>query len=457
MCYNIFMDIQKVWKNAQAKIADKVSSVSFDLWIKTLTPEAFENGEYILAATSTAAKQHATNDRHFPHISDFIKEAAPIVEKVTVIDAVEQERRAQATSDPIPATTTARVKVMPINPTKTFDNFIVGKSNEFVAAAAEAVAKTPGTKFNPLFIYGRSGLGKTHLLNAIANHVMTHHPKMSIVLTTCNDFTNDYISALDKKHVGLSQFRARYQDTDVLLIDDIQFLANRRGTQEEFFETFNSLHQNGKQIVITSDRHPDEIATLEERMRSRFKSGLFQDIGTPDVEMRIAILKKKALLENHRLDEEVVDHIATHAYDENMNVRDMEGILFKVIFYSQLKNRPSPTMEDCHAALQTQGDEDRKVKTNADSIIKHVCKYFNITKDEMVGKRRNREFVEPRMFAVYLISEILNIPLAGIGQLMGGRDHATIIHARKKIATQAKTDTRSKRIIEDLTKLIKAE
>ncbi|MCL2586743.1 MAG: chromosomal replication initiator protein DnaA [Firmicutes bacterium] len=459
MWITIGMDINEVWKNAQRKIADKVSSISFDLWIKTLEVDSFADGEFILVAHSSAAKQMALNDRHYPHIDLQLREFAPIIEKVTIIDALEREQKqAEAIREAsgfkqeveIPKKN-APLSFTTVNPTKTFKSFVVGKSNEFVAAAAEAVAKNPGKKINPLFIYGGSGLGKTHLLNAIANEIQWGHPQLRVALATCEKFTNDYVEALRNKTV--SSFRAAYRDIDVLLIDDIQFIENKVSTQEEFFHTFNDLTQNGRQVVLASDRHADKLTTLEGRMRSRFKSGLIQDITSPDVEMRIAILEKKAQEENNKLPSDVVGYLAQKACDADMNVREMEAILLKVLFFAELKRRDIPTLDDCVEALKDM-QEDIESQTTAATILDKVCRYFNIDLEEIMGKRRNREFVEPRMVAIYLICEVLNIPLVNIGQLLGGRDHTTIMHSRNKIASQLKTDARMKRIIEDLTKMI---
>jgi len=449
------VDIQQVWKSAQKNIMDKVSAISFDLWIKTLVADSFSNGEFVLVAHSLAAKLQAQNDRHFPYIESEIKDLAPIVEKVTIIDASEREAAAsddKTVQEEKEVRSNSKGRFIPINPLKTFDTFIVGKSNEFVAAAAEAVAKNPGKRVNPLFIYGPSGLGKTHLLNAIANYIKSERPELRIAFATCENFLNDYVDALKNKTV--SQFRKIYRNIDVLLIDDVHIIENKTGTQEEFFHTFNDLYQNGKQIVLVSDRHADKFQTLEERMRSRFKSGLIQDISVPDVEMRMAILQKKAALENYRIDDQVIKFLAERAYENSMNVRDMEAALFKVIFYAELKNRSAPTVEDCVGALE-ETVEDKKTQATGAGIIDIVCKYFNITKPDIVSKKRNREYVEPRMIAFYLISEFLNIPLVSIGKLLGGRDHTTVMHGKNKIAASLKDDVRLKRIVEDLTKLIK--
>ena len=449
------MNINEVWERAQKKIQDKVSSISFDLWIRPLEVDTFKDGEVTLVAQSSAAKQMALNDRHFPHIDLELRETAPIIEKVTIIDAVEKEKQikeSERANEPALKTTyTPLLSFSTINPTKTFKNFIVGKSNEFVYAAAEAVARQPGKKINPLFIYGGSGLGKTHLLNAIANEISYEFPQLRIALATCEKFTNDYVEALRNKTV--SSFREAYRNIDVLLIDDIQFIENKASTQEEFFHTFNDLYQNGRQIVLASDRHADKLTTLEERMRSRFKSGLIQDITSPDVEMRIAILERKAKEENNRLFPDVVNYLAQKAYEGNMNVREMEAILFKVMFYAELKRREDPTLDDCIEALKDTA-EDIESQTTATTILDKVCKYFNVELDDVMGKKRNREYVEPRMVAIYLMCEVLNIPLTNIGQILGGRDHTTVMHARNKIGSQIKTDPRMKRIIDDLNRML---
>jgi len=446
------MDIGKIWKAVLPKIADKVSSISFDCWIKTLTADSFTDGTFVLLAESKNAKDYASNERHFPHIEAAIKDTAPVVENIKIIDPVEKEQAEPISSKP----SKKESDKLTVNPNQTFENFIVGKSNEIVAAAAEGVAKNPGKRINPLFIYGGVGLGKTHLLNAIANHILTENSKLNIILASSEKFTNDYIYTIKSKEQPAEAFREKYRTTNVLLIDDIQFIADKPSTQEEFFHTFNDLVQNGRQVVLTSDRHPNDMPKLQERMRSRFKSGLIQDIGSPDVEMRTAILQKKAALENQRIDDKVIQHLAKIAADTGANIRDMEAMLFKVIFYVGLMNRTSPTIEDCDNALKV-GEPDKKVQTTADHIIDQVCKYFNVKKSDIVGKRRNREFVEPRHFAMYLISECLNIPLVNIGQVLGNRDHSSVLHGRNKIQSLLTTDNRVKMIVKDISKMVRSE
>jgi chromosomal replication initiator protein len=443
------MDINEVWRKALPIIANNVSSISFDLYIKPLSPEAFENGRFILSAVSTRDADYANNERHFPHIDYAVKTAAPLVEEVIIIDAVEKENRDRKNNpdEKIPPPGPVN-RDSTINPRQTFSSFIVGKSNQEVAAAAEFAAKRPGKKINPLFIYGRSGLGKTHLLNAIANYIMEETPKLKVVLTTCQKFTGEYVDII--KHKGdFGSFRGKYRNVDVLLIDDMQELSGKQATQEEFFHTFNDLFEHNRQIVITSDRHPDEIATLAERMKSRFKGGLLQDIRNPDVEMRIAILQKKASLDGKYLPDDVAAYIAEYSFENNENIRDMEGHLFKTIFYAELKDKSMPDLEDCAAALQDAPDT-TKTDDKGARIIEAVASYFNITANELKSKKRTAELAETRMIAAYIMAENLNIPLINIGEMLGGRDHATVIYSRNKIANKMKTDEKLQTAVNDI-------
>jgi chromosomal replication initiator protein len=450
------MEINEIWKKAKPLIANNVSSISFDLYIKTLTPEAFENGDFILSALSTRDAGYANNDRHFPYIIDAIKRIAPVVEKVIIIDAVEKEKRDNKNKPAPPAEPIAPAapkNISYINPLQTFDNFIIGKSNEFVAHAAEFVAKNPCKKINPLFIWGRSGMGKTHLINAIANYITDNQPELKVVLTSCQKFTAEYVDVIKTKG-DFGVFREKHRNTDVLLVDDIQDLANRQGTQDEFFNTFNDLFEHRRQIVVTSDRPPDEIATLAERLRSRLKSGITQDISNPDTEMRIAILHKKASLDGKYLPPEVAGYIAEYSFDNDENIREMEGHLFKVLFYAELKGKPMPDLDDCHNALAELHDT-KSGDDKGSRIIETVAKYFNITPEELTGKRRTREFAEPRMVCAYVMTENLDIPLINIGEMLGGRDHATVIYSRNKISAEMKNDRRLKTAIIDITEQIK--
>ena len=447
------MDINEIWKKAKPIIENNVTSISYDLYIESLNPEAFENGTFILVAPTTRDANYARNARHFPHIDAAIKAVAPLVEKVEIIDAVEKERR-DASKLPTPEVDLPEPIIYNnnINPQQTFANFIVGKSNQEVAAMAEFVAKHPGKKINPLFIYGRSGLGKTHLLNAIANYILEDKPSTKLVLTSIEKFTDDYVNVIKQKG-DFGAFREKYRNVDVLLIDDVQELASKQATQEEFFHTFNDLFEHQRQIVLTSDRHPNEIATLSERLQSRLKSGIFQDIRTPDIEMRTAILQKKAALEDKFLPTEVAAYIAEHSNKVNENIRDMEGHLVKIIVYAELNGHTVPTIEDCNAALaDNSGDaETARVGDIAARIIATTAGYFDVTPDEITGKRRTEKLANARSVAAYLLTKKLeDVPLTEIGEIVGGRTHAWVIFSRDKIAKQLTHDEKLKTAVDDI-------
>ena len=311
----------------------------------------------------------------------------------------------------------------------------------------QSVAERPSEKFNPLFIYGGVGLGKTHLLHAVGNHLAEHRPDLNVLYVTCEKFTNDYVDSIrngkDKTNLD---FRDKYRNVDVLMIDDIQFIIGKMGIQEEFFHTFNDLYQNNKQIIIASDRSPKDMSALEERLRSRFSSGLIQDIQEPDYETKVAIIKKKCSQEGFLVDENVVDFIAQKT---GTNIREIEGILSKVVFYSQLLGKTHASMDDAHEALKDYGEAER-TDLDAEKIISTVCDFFKVTKEDLIGKKKNKEIVEPRQLCIYLINDMLNIPLTAIGALLGGRDHTTIMHARDKIGNQVKVNPHIRTLVNDI-------
>ena len=289
------------------------------------------------------------------------------------------------------------------------------------------------------------------MLHAIGNHLRKTRPELNVLYVTCNNFTTDYVESLKSGNASAnSSFRQKYRNVDVLMVDDIQFISNKTGTQEEFFHTFNDLYQNNKQIIIASDRPPKEIATLEERLRSRFSMGLIQDIQTPDYETRLAILQKKCSQENYNVDEDVINYIAEHS---DSNIREMEGMLHKVVFYAELIGKSKATMDIVPDALKDIVDTTTQSVT-PERIIDCVCKYFNITKDDIVGKKKNKEIVEPRQIAMYLIYEMLDLPLMKIGEIFGGRDHTTVINARTKIEQMYKENNRIKVCVNDLKNMV---
>lgn len=340
-----------------------------------------------------------------------------------------------------------------VDPRFTFESFVAGKSNEFVFAAAKAVAKNPGANFNPLYIYGASGLGKTHLMQSIANYISLHKPALRVMYTTCEKFINELIDSIylnkGNNRDMQAKFRNRYRNVDVLLIDDVQFLAKKQAVQEELFHTFNALQAENKQIVLTSDVPPKEIATLEERLRTRFEGGLIADIQPPDAETKIAILKQKAFERKAVIPPDVLDFLAR---DSGTDVRTLEGRLTKVIFASKLHEKPI-TLELAATALNEAISEEHEMITS-DKIISGVCSFYKITKDKLLGKSKKKELVIPRQICAYLMCEIMNIPLVSIGEALGGRDHTTVIHSREKVTNLIKVNDRVAKEVEDIRNII---
>ena len=445
-------DLNTLWKAVLDKLELTVSNVSFIMWFKPIkVVDLVDNKHLVIAANTTSAKNQISRN-YFEKLSSAVTDIFGSDLTIEVLDPSEEIEYIKLHGNS--GEKEVEVTKNPFNQKYTFNNFVVGNSNQFVYAAAHAVAEHPGEKFNPLFIYGGVGLGKTHLLHAIGNYFKEFSPNLNVKYVTCEQFANDYIESLgsDSKGKAILEFRSKYRNLDVLMIDDIQFISKKTSTQEEFFHTFNELYQNNKQIIITSDRPPKEIETLADRLRSRFASGLIQDIQQPELETRIAILRKKCQLENYSIDDDVIYYIAEKI---NTNIRELEGMLSKVHFLANLLNKPSATMEDAVAAFDGQLEEDRNDGLSADDIIDTVCKYFDISRQDIVGKKKSKEIVEPRMIAIYLIIEILEIPLDAVGKIFGGRDHSTIMYSRDKITDQLKTSLKTQSNISEIRKMLK--
>ena len=441
-------DIETIWKQILEKLELRISSVSYMLWIKTIKPlEIDENGNFILVAQSVTAKNQILRN-FLDKIDDCIEEVTGRNFKITVLD--QNEEIEYLKNNRVDEKNTSKnEEKSPFKEKFTFDNFVVGKSNQFVYAAARTVAEHPGKRYNPLFIYGGVGLGKTHLLHAIGNYIHEFSPNLKIMYVTCEQFTNDYIASLysPTKNKSIMEFRGKYRNLDVLMVDDIQFISRGKETQEEFFHTFNELIMNNKQIIICSDRPPKDIETLEDRLRSRFSSGLIHDIQAPDIETRIAILHKKSQLEKYYAEDEVINYIAERV---DSNIRELEGKLSEVYFLATLNGKKVATMEEAKEVFTNEPKEEIKNDLTPDKIISTVCDYFNIGLQDIVGKKKNKEVVEPRMIAIYLISELLNLPLVNIGKIFGGRDHTTIMHSRDKITSELKTNKKIQNLISDI-------
>jgi chromosomal replication initiator protein len=335
-----------------------------------------------------------------------------------------------------------------LNQKYTFDTFVVGNSNRFAHAASQAVAQSPAKAYNPFFIYGGVGLGKTHLMHAIGHYILEQDPSCKVVYLSSEKFTNELINSIrDDKNV---EFRNKYRTIDVLLIDDIQFIAGKERTQEEFFHTFNALHDANKQLVISSDRPPKEIPTLEERLRSRFEWGLITDIQPPDFETRIAILQKKAMMENLTVPNDVINFIATKI---ETNIRELEGALIRIVAYSSLTDSPI----DLRLAEQVLKDilpDEKPKKVTSLNIVEEVGSYFSIRPDEFKSKKRTKDLAFARQVAMFLCCELTDLSLPKIGEEFGGRDHTTVIHARDKITRDAGEDPQLSTVIENLKKKI---
>ena len=445
-------DIETIWKQILEKLELRISSVSFMLWIKTIKPlEIDENGNFILVAQSVTAKNQILRN-FLDKIDDCANEVTGKSFKITILDQNEEVEYLK-NNKVDEKNTSKNEEKSPFKEKFTFDNFVVGKSNQFVYAAARTVAEHPGKRYNPLFIYGGVGLGKTHLLHAIGNYIHEFSPNLKIMYVTCEQFTNDYIASLysPTKNKSIMEFRGKYRNLDVLMVDDIQFISRGKETQEEFFHTFNELIMNNKQIIICSDRPPKDIETLEDRLRSRFSSGLIHDIQAPDIETRIAILHKKSQLEKYYAEDEVINYIAERV---DTNIRELEGKLSEVYFLATLNGKKVATMEEAKEVFTKEPKEEIKNDLNPDKIINTVCDYFNIGYQDIIGKKKNKEVVEPRMIAIYLISELLNLPLVNIGKIFGGRDHTTIMHSRDKITEELKTNKKIQNLVSDIKNML---
>ena len=450
------VNINEKWKNILAKVALDVSAISFDLWIKPIEPLDYKEGTIILSAPSGIAKTQVQKN-FMDLLTKIANEEMGTDVKIELLTPVEKEEYLKYNT-PYDETKLAdpyveKVESFEFNPKYTFENFVVGQSNRFVYVACKTIAENPSTRFNPLFIYGGVGLGKTHLLHAIGNYINKYTPKLKIMYVTCENLLNDYVEAIrfnSSNDRVITNFRDKYRNVDVLMVDDIQFISKKTSLQEEIFHTFNDLYLNKKQIIFSSDRPPKEISTLDERLKSRFSSGLTQDVQAPDFETRLAILRKKAIIEQYDISDDALNFIADRV---DTNIREMEGFLSKVVFFASLKNKDHATLEDAMEALDNYR-ETTKETLDANKIISVVTDYFNLSKDDIIGKKKTKEIVSARQVCIYLITELLDLPLTAIGELFGGRDHTTIIHSRDKIAKECKEKASINVAVTDLKSLL---
>jgi chromosomal replication initiator protein len=426
---------EMLWNRASVALQQELSNVGFDSWIRPLRPIALQNGRLTLIAPNAMVRDTVQN-RYATLIQRALDEAGDAT--ATVVPAFLLANEWEGVS---PVRTR---RAGTLNPNYTFDSFVVGKSNQFAWAASSGAAKSPGTKYNPLFIYGGTGLGKTHLMHAIGHEILNNTPDANVLYVTSEQFTNEMISTLQNKRN--EQFRDRYRNVDTLLIDDVQFIANKETTVEEFFHTFNALYERNKQIVLTSDKPPKEIPSLEERLRSRFEWGLIADIAPPDYETRVAILRNKAAKEGVVIAEEgVMESIAMRV---ESNIRELEGSLNRVIAYASLLGKPV-TIALAEEALKDYFNQKKRIVTPR-NIIQSVCAYFDITHDDICSKRRSRDIVRPRHIAMYLVRTLTDTPQQKIAEYLNVNDHTSVIHGCRRIETDMEADPATKDTVDDL-------
>lgn len=426
--------LQDYWNKALSMLKAETTEISFTTWIEPIEPVNIKNNTIYLKTSSDFHKNIIES-----RFGDLIKNTLNIgnfinysIEIICEEDMVSEEK---AKEEIAVASMNDDLFSSVLNPKYTFDSFVIGSSNRFAHAGAVAVAEAPGKNYNPLFIYGGSGLGKTHLMHAIGNHILSQTPHSRVLYVTSEKFTNELINSI--KDDRNDDFRAKYRTIDVLMIDDIQFIAGKTGTQEEFFHTFNTLYDASKQIIISSDRPPNEIAPLENRLKTRFEWGLLADIQAPDLETRIAILKKKAFFENISVPDEIFLYIANNVAS---NIRELEGALNRLIAYCSLTDNEL-TFEVAEKALSDMISPVKEVSLPI--IISAVARYFDVRVEEIKAKKKNKEIAYPRQVAMYLCREMTDNSLPKLG-VEFSRDHTTIMHAIEKIKEdlQAKQETR---------------
>lgn len=439
-------ELNELLTKAKELLKDEMTKISYETWIKNLEIQSFDNDIVVLVASSGFQKE-SIQSRYYDLLTNTFNF---ITNKECQINIISKDELQEEEAINLPNDVGYGYSNSTLNPKYTFDTFVVGNNNRFAHAAALAVAEAPATSYNPLFIYGGVGLGKTHLMHAIGNAILRKNKKANILYVTSEKFTNQLINSI--KDNTSAQFRDKYRNIDVLLIDDIQFIAGKERCQEEFFHTFNTLHESGKQIILSSDRPPKDIQLLEDRLKSRFEWGLIADISNPDYETRLAILRKKAQLDNIIIDDEILSNIANRI---DSNIRELEGTLNKLIAKSSLTNSPI-TMEMAERAINDIVAQQEKV-ISAEFIQETVAKYFNINAKDLRGSKRSNDIAFPRQIAMYLCRNVAQMSLPQIGKDFGKRDHTTVMHACTKIENEMKENQNTKLIVESVKNILLAE
>lgn len=427
---------EQAWNRAIKLLEEQISSFQFDTWIKPLTLYAVTPTTIIVIANHIMTKERIMS-RYRTDIYNMVKLSFGRAYELEFYTQEEMERRPE-------------VAKSTLNSKYTFENYVVGPSNSFAYAASLAVAEQPSDVYNPLFIYGSVGLGKTHLMNAIGNYILSEDPMKNVLFTTSESFTNELIDAIVQKK-GTSELRNRMRSVDVLIVDDIQFLSKTKSTQEEFFHTFNDLHASGKQIIISSDRPPKDIPTIEERLRTRFEWGLIVDISKPDYETRVAILRQKAIEDQIDIPMDVIEYIAERV---ESNIRELEGALTRLKAECELMGTPI-TLDAARNSLSMLMKSSESRKITPEVIISAIAEQYGVTADDILSKKRSREVALPRQIAMYLCRDMTQLSTTNIGRSFGGRDHTTVMHGCDKIAEEMRKDLAFRRRVEELASLIR--
>ena len=442
-------ELNDLLTKAKELLKEEVTKISYETWIKILEIQSADNGHIVLL-TSTEFQKNIIISKYSDLLTNTFNYLTNKECTVSIVSREELEADAKNTNLNVAVNIEAPINYATtnLNPKYTFSTFVVGNSNRFAHAAALAVAEAPAASYNPLFLYGGVGLGKTHLMHAIGNEILKNNKNSKILYVTSENFTNQLINAI--KDNSSDQFRNKYRNIDVLLIDDIQFIAGKERIQEEFFHTFNTLYESGKQIILSSDKPPKDIKLLEDRLKSRFEWGIIADISNPDYETRLAILRKKAQLDNIIIDDEILSTIATRI---DSNIRELEGTLNKIIATASLTQNNQITMELAEKAINDIVSQQEKV-ISAEFIQETVGKYFNVNPKDLKGSKRSNDITFPRQIAMYLCRTVANMSLPQIGKDFGKRDHTTVMHACNKIEQEIKTNSNTKLIVESVKNIL---
>lgn len=442
------MSLSSIWEQAKNEIKEKVGLTSYEAWISALQIKEKSPDALVIEAPDQFFKTWIV-DHYDQCIKDTMCSIASRNIEIEYAVNSQSNHLSVKSDNVVPDTKRMEEPLKPnLNNRFTFDNFVIGPSNRFACAASLAVAESPAKAYNPLFIYGHVGLGKTHLIQAITHKIRELHPNTKIAFMTSEKFTNELIEAI--RHRSTPQFRKKYREIDVLLIDDIQFIAGKESTQEEFFHTFNNLHENKKQIIITSDRPPKEISNLEERLSSRFAWGLITDIQPPDFETRIAILQKKREIAPITVPDDVIEFIAQEI---RTNIRELEGALIRVVAYAQMEDK-TVDIQTSKLILKDMVRETNKI-ISVEMVQKTVADYYKLSINDLRAKKRNQNIVVPRQIAMYLSRQLANLSLPEIGNAFGGKDHTTVLHSCRKIESLITTDNNIKNIVNNLITTLK--